>query len=98
LIRRLRDTEVDDLGNRDPVLHRYQDIGWFDISVDDSPLMRMMDGLTYGNKQPESLGGGQAVPVAVLGNRNSGDVLHDEVRSALRRCTRIEHLCDVGMV
>ena len=40
----------------------------------------------------------ESVLVAIVGNRDTGDVLHDEVRRALRRGAGIEHLGDGRMV
>jgi hypothetical protein len=48
MAQRLGQTEVDHLGDRLTVLLRDEDVGGFDIAVDDSLLMRVLNGLTDG--------------------------------------------------
>src|SRR5262245_2637710 len=60
--------------------------------------MRVLYRLADGKEQFESLPRRQLVLVAELGDRDSPDQLHHEVRPARRRGGAIEHLGDVWMI
>jgi hypothetical protein len=49
-------------------------------------------------KQVEALPRAQRVPVAVLRDRNAGDVLHDEVRPPVGGGAGVEHPGDIGVI
>ena len=66
--------------------------------MDDGFLMRMLDAFADAHEQFQPFAGAEPVIVAVGRDRNAGDVLHDEVRRALRRGAGVEHLGDGGMV
>ena len=66
--------------------------------MDDRLLVRVLDAVAELDEQPEPLLGVQGVAVAVRVDRNPGHVLHDEVRPALGRASRVEHLGDGGVI
>ena len=98
LRRGLGDAEVDDL--RDPfiVLRRDEDVGRLDVAVDDPLLMRVLHAFADVHEQDEASFDGEAVLVAVIGDRNAGDVLHREVRTPFRCRAGVVDTGDVGMV
>ena len=65
LVDRLGDAEVDDLGHRLAVVRRHQHIRRLDVAVDDSLLMRVLDGLTNGDEQVQPLAAAQLILIAV---------------------------------
>ena len=79
---RLGHAEVDDLGHRLAVVGRDQHVGRLDVAVDDPLLMRVLDRLADGDEQLEPLVRRELILVAVVGDRNAADQLHDEVRPA----------------
>ncbi len=68
------------------------------ISMDDRLLVRVLDAPADLDQELEALDGGEALGVAVLGDRDAGHVLHYEVRPALRRASAVEHPGDGGVV
>lgn len=60
----------------------HQGIGRLDISVNDALVVRVLDGLTQRNEQPQSLFCTQLVLVAVFGDRDTLDIFHREVGPA----------------
>ena len=66
LANRLRNPEVDDLGDGYPIVQRHQDIGRLDVAVDDPLLMRVLHRVADRNEQLQPLLGGQVVVVTVL--------------------------------
>ena len=58
----------------------------------------VLHGMADVREQRQPLSGGQAVLIAVVGDRHALDQLHDEVRAARASLTGIEHPGDVRMV
>jgi hypothetical protein len=96
--RRLGHAEVDDLGNGAVVLDRHQDVRGLQVTVDDPLLVRVLDPLADLHEQPETLSCAEQVPVAVGGDGFALDVLHGEVRPALRRRATVEDSGDHRVV
>src|SRR5437773_1148877 len=55
-----------------------ENVGGFQIAVDDPLLVRVLDGRTYLHEQVQPLRHTQPRGVAILGDRHALDVLHDE--------------------
>ena len=51
LICRLRDAEVDDLRDRRAVMQSHQHVAWFEVTVNDAFLVRVLDGLANGDEE-----------------------------------------------
>src|SRR3990170_217959 len=68
------------------------------VPVNDALVVRVLDGLTQRNEQPQSLLRAQLVLVAVLGDGDTLDVFHREVRPARFRRSRIENTGDVRVI
>ena len=66
--------------------------------MDDALLVRMLDGLTYQDKELEPLGGIEPVLIAVAGDGDPLDQFHHEKRPATLSGATIEHLGDIGVV
>jgi len=98
LVRRLRDPEVDDLGDRDAVLLGDQHVARLDVPVDDPLLVRVLDRGTDLVEQQQAVPQREVAPVAVAGDRLSPDQLHDEVRPAACRRPRVEDARDPRVV
>ena len=89
-----RYAKIDHLRHRIAIAERHQHVAWFDVPVDDSLLMRMLDGLAHWNKQFQSLLNRKALLIAVLGN---GNALHEIGPLRFSRA-RIEHARDIRML
>ena len=66
--------------------------------MDDGFLMRVLHGFANEDEQLQTLAGGELVFVAIIGDRDAGDILHDEVRAALGSGAGVEHFGDSGVV
>jgi hypothetical protein len=73
-------------------------VRWFQIAVNDGFLMSVLNAFAHVHKQFQPVAGVEPVTVAVSRDRNIRHVLHHEVRCALRRGGRVEHLGDGGVV
>ena len=91
------EAEVDDFRNRFLVDLGDQHVRRLEIAMDDGFLMRVLHSLADLREQREAIVKREAKLVAVLGDGQAGDVLHDEVGAAFGRGAGIEHLGDVGM-
>jgi hypothetical protein len=96
--RGLGHAKVDHLGHRPAVVQRDQDIGGFQIAMDDALLMRVLHRLADRHEQLQTLLRRQVFLVAVLGNGQALDQLHDEIGSCRVRRASVQHLGDVGVV
>jgi hypothetical protein len=94
----LAHTEVDDPWNGFSVDLGYEDIGWFEIAMEDRLLMCMLHSLAHLYEELHALPHGQLVPVAVEGDRQAGHVLHGEVRPPFGGGPGIEDLGDGGVI
>ena len=79
------DSEIDNLGRRPAVHINDQDVGWLQIAVDDGFLMCVLHSFADAHEKVQPFAGAEPVIIAVVGDRNAGHVLHDEVRRALGR-------------
>ena len=98
LMHGLGQPKVDHLGNRFVVVRGHQYVRGFEVAVDDSFLMRVLDGLADLCEQLQSFGYAQPRGVAVFGDRYAFDVFHDEVGPAAVGQPSVEHFRDVGVV
>ena len=69
-----------------------------EVAVDDPLLVGVLHGLADLHEQFQSLPRREAVLVAILGDRDAADQLHDEVGPAGVGRAAVEHAGDVGMV
>ncbi len=84
LVDRLGHAEVDDLGDRHPVVERDQHVGGLDVAVDNPLLMGMLHRMANRDEQFQTLLRREVVLVAVVGDGDAADQLHDEVGPASR--------------
>ena len=96
--RGLGDAEVDHLGHGHTLVQCDQDVRWFDVAVNDSLLVRMLDGLANLDEQVETFAGAEIVLIAVIGDFDPAHQFHHEVGPARLRSSSIEDLGDVRMV
>ena len=80
------------------VVQRNQHIGRLDVAVDDSFVMRVLNGLADIDEQFQSLRCGQPIIVTEFGDRDAPHQFHHEVRSSRFRGPAIVHLGNVGMI
>jgi hypothetical protein len=79
-------------------MHGDHDVRRLEVAMDDSLLVRVLDRVADLNEQLQPFSHAHAILVAVVGDLDPIDQLHDEVRSAGFGGSGIEDLCDVGMV
>src|SRR5262249_44271131 len=94
----LGDAEVNDLGHRLVIVHGDQDVGGFQVPVDDPFLVRVLDRVADGDEQFKALSRREVVGVTVLGNRYAVHQFHDEVRAAALGGAGVQDFGDVLMV
>ncbi len=94
----LGQTEVDDLGNGCSVMAFDQDVGGLQVAVDDPLLVGVLHGRADLAEEGEPFRELEPVLVAVVGERDPLDQLHDEKRTTVLGRAGIEDLGDVGMV
>ncbi len=92
------DAEIDHLRRWQTVVQRHQNIRRLEVAVDDTFLVRMLDGTTNLDEQFEPLASGKMVLVAVVGDLYPAHQVHHEERPARLSGTRIQHLGDIRMV
>ncbi|HMJ91277.1 MAG TPA: hypothetical protein VK530_15760 [Candidatus Acidoferrum sp.] len=66
--------------------------------MDDAFLMRVLDGLADLNEKLQPFLGGQRMLVAVIGNLDTANKFHDEIRTPRVSRSGIENLRDVGVI
>ena len=95
---RLGQAEVDHLGDRLAVVALDQDVRGLEVAVDDPLLVRVLHRRADLAEQGQPLGEAQPVLVAVVGQRDALDQLHDEEGAAGVGGAGVEDLGDVGVV
>ena len=86
------------LGTGDAVDERDQDVGGLEVPVDDPLLVRVLHRPADQDEQVEPSSGMERLAVAVVGDRDALDQLHDEVGAARVGGAGVEDLGDVGVV
>jgi hypothetical protein len=94
----LRHAEVDDLRERPPAHVGHQDVGWLDVPVDHGLLVRVLHSLADSLEEFQPLLRIESVLVAVVRDRDAGDVLHHEVRVTEPGDAGVEDLGNVRVV
>ena len=92
------DAEVDDLGGGFAVLFADENVGRFDIAVNDALLVGVLDGLTDLDEDGKAVLNGELPFVAILGEWITGNVFHDEIRSSFFSRSRIDYTGDVRVI
>ena len=77
---------------------RHQDVRGLQVAVDDPLLVGVLHGPADQDEQLQPLGDRELLAVAVLGDRDAADQLHDEVGPARFGGPGVEDLGDVGVV
>jgi hypothetical protein len=95
---RLGQPEVDDPRHGFAVHFHHQNVCRFQIAMDDGFLVRVLHAFADLDEEFEPIRDLEFLLIAILGNRQSGYVLHHEVRLALRRRSGVKHLGDGGMI
>ena len=80
---RLGHAEIDNLRRRLAIHLGDQNVRGFQVAVDDGFLVRVLDSFADVHEQFQPVARVEPVIVAVSRDRNTGHVLHDEVRRAL---------------
>ena len=94
----LGQAEVDHLGDRLAVVALDQDVRRLQVAVDDPLLVRVLHRRADLAEQRQPVRQAEAVLVAVLGERDALDQLHDEERPAVVGRAGVEDPGDVGVV
>src|SRR5439155_22587057 len=91
----LGDAEINDLRHGHAIVVGHQDVRGLDVAVNDAFLMRVLDGVTNLHEQIEPLPGGKVGCIAVFGDLDATDQLHDEERPARLGGAGVENLGDI---
>ena len=94
-IEQLGNPEVQQLGC---ALSDHEHVRRLDVAVDDQVLVRVLNGGADVTKELQARGGVEPVRVAVIDDRLPFDVLHGEVRPAVRRAATVEQARDERML
>jgi len=94
----LGNAKINHLRHRHAVVHRDENVRGLDIAVNDSLLMRVLDGVADLGEEIQPLACGKIVLIAVIGDADAMHQFHDEVRPSAFRRARIENFGDVGMI
>src|SRR5262249_31566115 len=70
----------------------------FDVSMDNSLLMRMLDRVADLDEQFQTGGDWEGTPVAIVGDLNTLHQFHDKIGPPAVSCAGVEDVSDVGMV
>ena len=96
---RLRDglgnPEINNLQDRLFTLHRDQNVGRLNVTVNDALLMGVLHAFTCLQKQLQTLLDAQLIPVAMLDDGNAFDVFHGEIRQTGVGRPGFEYGCDI---
>ena len=90
--------EVDHLGDGPVVVGLDQDVGRLEVAMDDPLLVRVLNRLADVHEQFQPVGDRQVVAVAVVGDGDAADQLHDEVGAAAVGGPGVNDAGDVGVV
>ena len=94
---RFRDAEVDDLHDGTAVPIMNENVGGFQIPVQDAFLMRVLNGVAHLKEQLEPRVDWKRVQIGERRNGRAIDVLHREIRQTIVGEPGVEDRCDVRM-
>lgn len=95
----LGDAEVDDLGRGlVAVVGGDEDVGWFEVAVEDAACVCVVDGVADVDEEADALFDGELCGVGVGGDGGAADPLHDEVGLPGVGGAAAEDAGDVGVV
>lgn len=95
---RLGNAEVDHLRNIAPVLLGDEDVGWFEVAVNDALLVRVLDRQADRDEQRDPIRRGELPGVAILGDGEAPHQFEHEIRTSAVGGTAIQNPGNVGMV
>ncbi len=98
MIQGLRQPKVDDLGCGFALDGCDQNVGGFEIAMNDPFLVCMVDCLADSTEELQSILERKLVLIAVFGNREPLNPLHDEIRKAIRSFATVEDSGDTGVI
>ena len=92
----LGDAEVNDLGRGRVRRAGHEDVGRFDVPMDDALLVRVLDGFANVHKQLQPLACGKIFLIAIAGDRHAIHKFHHEKRTTLIRRPGVRTLAMPG--
>ena len=75
-----------------------ENILWFQVAMDESFLMGVLNTCADLGEEFDALTDGKAFLIAVDGDGDAGNILHDEVGKAVGSCAGVVDLCDGGVI
>ena len=98
LLHGLGDAKVNHLRDGHAIMERDQDVRRLDVAVNNALLMRVLDGMADEHEEPQSVGCGQSILIAVVDDRDTAHEFHHEIGPARVGRAGIENPRDVGVV
>src|SRR6266704_303871 len=96
---RLGDSEINYLGRRLSVTaSRHQDVRRFDVSMDDSLLVRVLYCVANLNEEFQTSVNRERMSVAIIRDGLTFNQFHHEIRPPTSRCAGIEHVTNTLMI
>ena len=93
-VAQFRNTKIQQLGR---TVFGHQDVGRFDVTVNDQVLVRIVNSGTNCLEQSQPFINRQSVQIAIGVYAHPVDVLHDEVGNAVAGCAAVVKARDIGM-
>jgi len=93
-----RHAEVDDFGSGPAIDLFDEDVGGFEVAMDDGLVVGVLDAIADADEELEAFADGEFVEIAVIGDGDTVDLFDHEVWTALWCGARVEDFGDGGML
>jgi len=95
---RLGHAEVNDFRSRPTIEFRDQNVTTFQVPMNDSLLMSMLNGLAHSDEQPQPFFNIQSMTVTLLRERHVTNKFHHEIRMTIRCGSSVIHPSNARMI
>ena len=94
----LGNAKVNNFGHRHTIVHGDENVGWFNIAMDDPLLVGMLNRVADLDEEFKPLPGVKVVFVTILRDFDSSNEFHDKVGAPRFGCSRIQHPGDIRVL